>query len=408
MAPARGGVTGRVTTDVAATLRAGVAARRDEMIDVRRALHARPELSWAEHATTALVRERMRQLAIPAARCPTETGGVFVLEGGRPGRTILLRADLDALPVHEEVDLTFRSRVDGAMHACGHDAHAAMLLGVAGALAGVAESLPGRYAFLFQPAEEQISGARAMIEGGVLDGLGADALVGCHVASVFPAGSVAIRPGIAMADGQALRFVIMGAGGHGAIRAARGDVVRAAAELVRALGGVTEDIAHEGAPGACSAGVVHAGRACNVIPREALVEGTLRTYTPAQRELALDRLRALCERFAGDLGVEVALTLGPRAPAVENDPAATAVVGAAAARVLGPAAVLAVPPLPPSDDVSEFLARVPGCYFFVGAARPDGSSGMHHSATFAIDEAALGTGALVLAEAAVALATPPE
>lgn len=391
----------------AAELRARVEAQRDEIVDTRRALHARPELAFAEHGTTALIRERMRRLGIPAARCPTETGGVFVLDGGRPGRTVLLRADIDALPVQEEVDVAFRSRADGLMHACGHDAHTAILLGVASVLAGIAETLPGRYVLLFQPAEEQISGARAMIDGGVLDGLEAEVLVGCHVASLFPAGTVALRPGIAMADGQGLRFTLTGSGGHGAIRAARGNVVRAAAELVRGLDGVVDGLAYEGGPCACSAGVVQAGKANNVIPRHALVEGTLRTYTPAQKTEALARLQALCARLGAEEGVELALELTGHAPAVRNDAAATAVVRGAAARLLGPAAVLDVPPLPPSDDVSEFLARVPGCYFFVGGARPDGTSGMHHSATFHIDEEALRVGALVMAQAATDLAAAP-
>ena len=381
-----------------------LAARRDEVVDTRRTLHARPELAFAEHATTTLIAERMRSLGLERRRCPTETGGVFALDGGRPGRTVLLRADIDGLPLDEEVDLPFRSRVAGVMHACGHDAHTAALLGVAGALADVAEELPGRSVFLFQPAEEQLSGARKMIDGGVHEGLGAQAVVGCHVTSVFPAGTVAMRPGIAMADGQGLRFSLSGAGGHGAIRQARGNVIRAAAELVRGLDAVIEGLTYADGVCACSAGVVHAGRASNVVPQRALVEGTLRTYTADQKTEALARLAALCERIRQDEGVEVQLEMTVHAPVVRNDPAATAIVRRAAEQTVGAARVLAVPPMPPSDDMSEFLSRIPGCYFFVGGARSDGTSGMHHTAAFQIDEEALHVEASVLARAAIDLA----
>ena len=148
------------------TTRALVDERFSRIVEIRRALHARPELSFEEHATTALVRDHLRTLGATELSCPTRTGAVFAVDGGRPGRAVLLRADLDALPVHESVELPFRSKVAGVMHACGHDAHTAIVLGVAEILAARSNELPGRYVFLFQPAEERISGARAMIEGG--------------------------------------------------------------------------------------------------------------------------------------------------------------------------------------------------------------------------------------------------
>jgi amidohydrolase len=388
----------------AVSLRERIAAHFDDVVSTRRALHVRPELSFAEHATTALIRDRMRGLGIAPLPCPTDTGGLYALAGGRPGRTILLRADIDGLPVQEEVDVAFRSATDGVMHACGHDAHTAILLGVAAAIADRIDDLPGRYVFLFQPAEERLAGARAMIEGGLLDGLGAEALVGCHVASTFPAGAVALRPGVALSDGQGLRFVLRGAGGHGAFAAARGNVLMAATKLVAGLGGAVDGLVHENAACACSAGVIRAGTAANVLPARAVVEGTLRTFTPEHKDEALRRLDALCAALRAEHGIAVELELTMHAPAVRNDPAATGVVRAAAARALGAAHVLDIPPAPPSDDVSLLMERVPGCFFFVGAGRADGKSGMHHSPTFDIDEEALRVGALVMAESAVDLA----
>jgi amidohydrolase len=279
-----------------------------------------------------------------------------------------------------------------------------MLLGVAEVIAARADTLPGRYVFLFQPAEEHLAGARAMIDAGVLDTIRADRLIGCHVASILPAGVVFLRSGIAMAEGQGLRFELRGPGGHGAFPGASGDLVAAVGELLRGLAAVVDGLEHEGARCACSAGVIRAGTALNVLPSSAIVEGTLRTFTESQQRAAVERLRELCRRIADQGSVTVELTLTMHAPAVVNDAHASDLVRAAAVEALGSERVLSGPPLSPSDDVSEFLHRVPGCFLFVGAARSDGSSGMHHSPTFAIEEEALRTGAVVMADGAIALA----
>jgi len=388
-----------------ATVRDVVEECLPEIVEVRRILHAHPELSFEERETTGLIRDRLRTLGADELRCPTETGAVFSIDGGTPGRTVLLRADIDALPVHEQTDLPFRSRIDGVMHACGHDAHTAVLLGVARAIAARSAALPGRYVFLFQPAEEQLSGARAMIEGGVLDAFRAERVIGCHIASSLPSGRVFLRPGIALADAQGLRFELRGAGGHGAFPGQPGNVIAALAELIRGLPSAVHGLEHEGVPCACSAGVVRGGTALNVLPSSALVEGTLRTFTEPQKREAVDRLHDLCRQVGTRFGVAAHLTLTVHAPPVVNDAAASEVVRAAAERSLGADLVVRSPPFPPSDDVSEFLDRVPGVYFFVGAARHDGASGMHHSPTFDIEEEALRAAALVMADGAVALAT---
>jgi len=378
-----------------------------EVLQTRRHLHASPELSFEEHETSAVIRERMRGLGADERRCPTPSGGVFVIDGGTPGHTVLLRADIDGLPVDEATDHPWRSRVGRRMHACGHDAHVAMLLGVARVIAACAGDLPGRYLFVFQPGEERLSGARAMIDGGLLETIRPDRVIGCHVASILPAGLVMLRPGIAMSDAEGLRFDLRGPGGHGASPDAAGDVIAAVAELVRALPEVVAGMEYQGTPAVCSAGVVQAGTACNVLPSTAVVEGTLRTFTAEQKAAALDRLAALCERIHDTGGVAVELTFTMHAPAVVNDPAATRVVQAAAANVLGAGRVVSGPPVAPSDDVSEFLRRAPGCYFLLGARRADGTSGMHHSPAFDIDEEAMRVGTRILVEGATALAVRP-
>ena len=377
-----------------------------EIVETRRHLHARPELSFEERETTALIRERMRQLGADERPCGTRTGGVHVIDGGAPGATVLLRADIDALPVDEAVDHPWRSRVGGRMHACGHDAHVAMLLGAARTIAARARDVPGRYAFVFQPGEEQLAGARAMLEGGLLDAVRPARAIGCHVSSLLPAGLVMLRPGVAMSDGQGLRFELHGPGGHGARPNAPGNVIVALAALVRALPDVVAGMEHDGTAAVCSAGLVQAGTACNVLPSTAIVEGTLRTFTPAQKEEALERLADLCRRLDDEHGVTVRLIPTMHAPPVVNDVDATRLVKSAAEAALGIGRVIGGPPVTPSDDVSEILQRVPGCFFILGGARADGSSGMHHSPAFDIDEEALRIGTRVLVDGAIALAMP--
>src|SRR5580658_7459414 len=174
------------------------------MVDRRQALHRRPELAFDEHGTTALIRDHMTALGIPETLRTTETGGIFTMEGGRPGRSVVLRGDIDALPVHEDEARAVHSEVEGVMHACGHDVHVASMLGAAAVLAARREDLPGRYVFLFQPGEEALCGARAMLERGALTAMEGARLVGFHVTSQAPSGFVALRPGIAMSEANSL------------------------------------------------------------------------------------------------------------------------------------------------------------------------------------------------------------
>jgi amidohydrolase len=376
------------------------------MVDQRRTVHRRPELAFEEHATTALIRHHMGGLGIAESARVTETGGIFVMDGGLPGRTVVLRADIDALPVHESPKAAVHSEVDGTMHACGHDVHVAALLGVATALGSRQGNLPGRYVFLFQPGEEALCGAKRMVENGALDVMAGGRLVGFHVTSQLPTGFVALRSGIAMAEAHSIRMTLEGPGGHGAMPSATGDVIRAAADLVARLGDVAEGLTYEGAHCVCSAGMLSAGTAVNVVPTSATVAGTLRTFTSDQRQDALARLAGLCATI-GDLhGVGVELTIPEQTPAVCNDVDATDLVEVQAQALLGVPNVIRMPPSAPSDDVSEFLNHLPGCYFFVGGAAGDGSSGMHHSPTFSVQDESLRVGAGVMLTSALALAAP--
>ncbi len=373
------------------------------MVELRHDLHAHPELAFAEHRTTAVIRDRLVELGWTVAPGPTETGAIATMSGKHPGRRVLLRADIDGLPVLEERDVPYRSTFEGVMHACGHDVHTAALLGVADVLAHV-EDLPGSYTLLFQPAEEGLGGARAMIDNGVLTRHPADVVIGGHVTSLAPTGFVGSRAGTAMSEATAWRVDLEGRGGHGAMAGAEGNVVLAVSHLAGRLSDVVEGLVFEGVDCACSAGILQAGTANNVVPRTALLRGSLRTFTPDQLVEATARLGNLLDEVERTFSVRCSLTFTGGTPAVVNDPAVYEAFMTSARGVLGDEFVLTMPPTPASDDVSEFLNRVPGCYFFVGGALADGTSGSHHGPDFAVDDASVAVMAHVLSASAIALA----
>lgn len=383
-----------------------VDAGHDLAVDTRRAVHAAPELAFNEVATTGLIRDRLSGLGFRELPCPTETGAVFELTGGQTGRTVLLRADIDALPVTEEVDVPYRSRLEGQMHACGHDGHVAILLATAVILAKRAETLPGSYVLLFQPGEEFGYGARKMIEGGVLDSFKADRAIGLHLAAPLPAGLIGVRSGVQYSRAQAFKIVLSGAGAHAAMAGAEGNVVLAVSSLSSRLAGVVEDLEYEFVSCACSAGMIRAGTAPNVVPRQASLEGTFRTFNDEQYEVASGRLRELCAAVEAEFTVTADLALAPVIPEVINDATAVQIFRAAAGDAVGADNVFEAPPIQPSDDVSEFLNRIPGVYFLVGARPGTGVPPMHHAPDFAIDEESLRVGTRAMVSGALALAAP--
>ena len=393
-----------MTTDFHDALSGLLDAATDSMIEIRHDLHQFPELSFDEFRTSDVITNRLNELHWDLQKCPTPTGAVATLDTGKPGRVVMIRADIDALPVHEEVALSFASRTDGVMHACGHDVHTAALLGVADLLGRRAESLVGKFVVVFQPAEESLGGARAMIDGGVLDDHGVEFVVGAHVTSLAPVGLVAVKPGIAMSEATSFSMTLTGKGGHGAMANVEGNVILAVTHLAQLLGTAIAGLSFEGTDCACSAGVIQAGTANNVVPRRAILRGTLRTFSPNQFDEATRRLEHLAATTSREFAVECVFGIDIRTPMVINNPVITESFAKSAKRVVGDSMVIAHPPASPSDDVSEFLNERPGCYAFVGGAMPGGSSGMHHSPDFAVDDGALRVMAGVLASVAVDLA----
>ncbi len=376
----------------------------DSMIAVRHDLHEHPELSFQEHRTSRVIQDRLAALGWTVATCPTETGAVATLRGAHPGRRVMIRADIDGLPVTEDAGRAHVSLYEGVMHACGHDVHAASLLGVADVLARRREELAGEYTLLFQPGEEGLGGARAMIEAGVLQSHPVDYVIGAHVASILPLGLVVAHAGVAWSRANAFSVHVAGRGGHGAVPSAEGSVVLAVSALAPRLGEIVAGLEFEGTACVCSAGVMHVGTKNNVVPRHGVLRGTIRTFTPEQLSETVSRLTAMLAEIDEAFAVTSTLTFDEEASALENDVEVTQRARISAGEIVGPENVIDLAPVTFSDDMAEFLNLVPGCYLVVGGALADGTSGMHHSPEFAVDDEACRTFAGVLANLAVDLA----
>ena len=376
----------------------------DDVVDLRRYFHKHPEVSFSEHETTRYLSERLREMGLDLAPSPTETGVVALLDTGRPGKTVMLRADIDALPILEESGVEFHSRIDGRMHACGHDAHMAIMIGVARTLIDRIWEVGGKYLFVFQPAEEIVEGAKAMIARGLLDDHRPDSVIGLHIVSFMESGTVTTRPGLLWAGSDAFDIAFSGPGGHGGMMGRRGNVLAAQAFFVERLHTVVEGLEHEGVQCHTTVGNISSDGAWNIVPRGVLVQGSVRTFTDDLREQALDRLRDLLRETESTFEVRSKVDLVHGTVPLMNEPNVTQTVLDVGNELIGDRASRLGRPLTVSDDFAEFLTRIPGCYFMLGA-RPEGDvPPAHHSPGFRIDEAALPVGVKVLAGAAARLA----
>jgi amidohydrolase len=309
---------------------------------------------------------------------------------------------MDALPVQEVPGRAYGSEIPGRMHACGHDGHMAMLLGAASIVAEERDRLTRDVVFCFQPGEEGFGGAEAMIAEGVLDRYGVGTAFGLHLWSLFPVGTVQVRPGPAMAAQDEFEAVVRGRAGHGALPHEAIDPVVAAAYAVAALQAVVARSVDPVRAAVVTVGSLHAGSAANVIPGEATMRGTLRSFDEGVRGTLRTRVREVLEGTAAAHGCTAELILHPGYPAVVNDPGAVARVRRHAAEVVGAAGVVEPDPMAAAEDFAYFLKRVPGAFAFIGAGNHErGITAPHHAPEFDIDEAALPIGAELLARIAL-------
>ncbi len=377
----------------------------DEVVELRRHFHRHPEVSFSEHETSRQLTDRLRQLGLEIKPCPTETGVVALLDTGKPGKTVMLRADIDGLPIHEESGVDFSSRTDGRMHACGHDAHMAIMVGVARTLVDRIWDIRGRYLFVFQPAEEIVEGAKAMIAKGLLDNHHPDSVIGLHVTSFMESGTVISRPGLMWAGSDAFEIGFSGPGGHGGMMGRRGNVLAAQAFFIERLHTVVEGLEQDGVQCHTTVGDIRSDGAWNIVPRGVLVKGSLRTFNDSLRGQALDRLNDLLRETDSEFGVDSKLDLVHGTVPLMNEPNVTRTVLQVGRSLIGDKASILGRPLTVSDDFAEFLTRIPGCYFMLGAMPKGEPPPAHHSPGFRIDEEALPIGVKVLAGAASRLAT---
>ncbi|MBM4456161.1 MAG: amidohydrolase [Chloroflexi bacterium] len=372
-----------------------------QLIAWRRDLHQHPELCFQETRTAGLAARTLAKLGYEVRTGVGQTGVVALLHGGRPGPTVMLRADMDALPIQELSDAPYASQTPGVMHACGHDGHVAIGLAAATMLARHAAELPGNVLFLFQPAEEKGGGARAMIADGALADPTPAVAFGLHLWNSLPAGRVAAQAGPLMAAADILKIVVRGRGGHGAHPHETTDAIAVTGQVLSALQTIVSRNVDPQETAVLTIGTVHGGSAFNVIAETVELQGTVRTFSPAVRETVLTRLRVLLDGVTAGMGASYTLDVQGIAPAVVNDPAASEIARAAAIQVVGGAAVAWRPPLMVSEDFSEYGRRVPACFMLLGSGNAGlGLNAPHHNPRFDFDESVLPIGAALLATAA--------
>src|SRR5881394_3287021 len=372
------------STLYAATLdqRIDAAAAKVEprVIECRRDIHQHPELGNRETRTSKLIADRLRELGIEVKTPIAHTGVVGILKGGKPGRVVALRADMDALPVVEQVDVPFKSKVRttyngqevGVMHACGHDAHVAILLGVAEVLSKVRDDITGTVVFLFQPAEEgppegEEGGAALMVKEGALDNPKVDAVFGLHVTSRYPVQTIAYKPGAQMAAVDSFKIVVHGKQTHGAYPWLGVDPIVVASQIVLGLQTIpSRQVDVSLAPSIVTVGAIHGGVRNNIIPDEVEMIGTIRSLDAKMRDDIHARIKKTAEDIAASGGATAEVTVTPGYPITYNDPALTEKMSATLRRVAGEKNVSVVNATLGAEDFSFYQQKVPGLFFWLG------------------------------------------
>lgn len=375
--------------------------------ELRRDIHRHPELGFEEVRTAAIIARELNQCGMEVTTGIAKTGVVGLLEGGRPGPVVLLRFDIDALPVQEGTGAEYCSEVDGIMHACGHDGHVATGLTVARLLSARKGRLNGTLKFVFQPAEEGLGGAARMIAEGVLQNPQVNYALGLHLWNQNPVGWLGIASGPVMAGADVFQAEIQGQGGHGGMPEQAIDPILACAQIITALQSIVARNVSPLESAVVSVTQVRAGEAFNVIPPTAELRGAIRTFDAATHDKTVRRLQEIVQGVAGAMGCQAAVRLQRLTPPVVNDPAVTQRVVEAAEQLFERAQIDSRAVTTVSEDMAYFLEKVPGCYFFVGSANPEkGLNFGHHHPRFDFDEAALPQAAALMAAAALRLLEP--
>jgi amidohydrolase len=375
-----------------------------DVVALRRDFHAHPELGFEEVRTAGIVADRLKRLGYEVRTGVGQTGVVGVLRTKKPGKTILLRADMDCLPILEQSGVEFASTSPGKMHACGHDGHTAILLGAAQMIAARAEQLCGTIVLCFQPAEEGKGGARAMIEDRLLDEPHVDRVYGLHLTSLYPSGQVLVRPGPVMASSDSIDVRIRGRGGHGAAPHQTVDPILTSAHFIALVQSVVSRQVDPIEPAVVTIGSIHGGTIHNVIPDSVELLGTVRAFSEAERAQMKPRIEAILSGCCAAHGASYDYHYLERYPVTVNDAQQAEYVRGLALRTVGPERTAELSLTMGAEDFSFMLRARPGCFFFLGSQSDARTAVPHHNARFAIDEACLPTGVRMMV--ALALDAP--
>ena len=383
-------------------------ALREELVARRRDFHEHPELAFEEVRTAGIVAQELSNLGMEVQTSVGKTGVVGMLEGDVDGPTVLVRADMDALPIQELNDVPYASKIPGKMHACGHDAHTTIALGVAKIFSQYRDKIHGRVKFVFQPAEEGAGGAQAMVEDGVLKDPRPDVSLGLHLWNEAPLGNVSVTDGPAMAGASVFRIRLVGKGGHGAMPDTTIDPIICGTQIVSALQTIVSRNVPPLESGVVSVTQFHAGTADNIIPQEVYLSGTTRTFKKEIRRLIEKRMREICEAIASALGCEIFFEFVTGTEPVVNDLDVARRVRDAFKQVNGIDHLETERRTMGAEDVGLFMEDIPGAYFFVGSANSEkGLDYGHHHPRFDFDEDVLPMG-VALMSAAVANYVMPD
>ncbi len=372
-----------------------------DLIAVRRDLHAHPELGFQEHRTAGVVARELARLGIPHQTGIGKTGVVGLIEGGRPGPCLAIRADMDALPIQEQSGLPFASTTPGLMHACGHDIHTTTLLGVAAVLRDLAPQLAGTVKLVFQPAEEGLGGMAAMLDDGLLDGPRIDRALGFHNHPDMPVGQFGYARGAVLAASDRFEITVHGKSGHAAYPHTTIDPIVAAASLVMQLQTVVSREVPPMRPAVVTVGAIHGGEAHNIIPDSVLIKGTVRTLHAEVRDLAEAAIGRLCAGLPGTMRARAEFVYRRGVPALVNDDTVLDAAVAAVRRQLGDVVQEGEPSLG-GEDFALLAELVPSFQLRIGSGQPGRADRLHNSA-YQPDEACIGLGVQALARAALDL-----
>jgi amidohydrolase len=376
-----------------------------EAVEIRHRLHQNPELGNREEKTAALVAERLRGLGLEVRTGIAHTGVVAMLKGGKPGPFVAVRADMDALPVTEDTPLPFKSTVRatylgqevGVAHACGHDIHVAVQLGVAAVLASMKDQVPGTVQFIFQPAEEgpppgEEGGAQLMLKEGLWREAKPSAVFGLHVNAQSEVGQIKYTPGPSMAAADSFRIVVKGTPAHGARPELAVDPIVVAAQAVMALQTIRSRNVRPLDPAVITVGMIRGGQRQNIIPEEVEMRGTVRTFDGKVQDLVERRMREILDGITRSAGATYVLEYERGYPVLVNHRALTSATLPSLARAVGEKNLVLDEPRTGAEDFSYFAGQTPGFFYFLGGVKPGTSSGDHHTPTFLVDDAAIPVG----------------